>query len=57
MDKDNGPPRSELIASEKICTMIKGQSHSQGTAKSTGREDASDRYTTANGHLVETKQQ
>lgn len=55
MDKDNGPPRSELIASEKICTMIKGQSHSQGTAQSTGREDASDQYTTANGHLVENK--
>lgn len=55
MDKDNGPPRSELIASEKICTLKKGQSHSHGTAQSTWREDASDQYTTANGHLVENK--
>lgn len=55
MDKDNGPPRSELIASEKICTLNKGQSHSHGTAQSTWREDASDQYTTANGHLVENK--
>lgn len=55
MDKDNGPPRSELIASEKICTMNKGQLHSQGTAQSTGRKNASDQYTTAKGHLVENK--
>lgn len=55
MDKENSPPRSELKASEKICTMHKGQSQSQGTAQSTGKEDASDQYTTANGHLVEHK--
>uniref|UniRef100_A0A8W8JFZ1 Uncharacterized protein n=1 Tax=Magallana gigas TaxID=29159 RepID=A0A8W8JFZ1_MAGGI len=35
--------------------MNKGQSHSQGTGQSTGKEDASDQYTTANGHLVENK--
>lgn len=55
MDKDNSPSRSEFIASEKICTMNKGQSQSKGTAQSTGREDARDQYTTANGRLVENK--